>query len=346
MPAEWQRHFATIMIYPERRGSWCNGGAAAKRAFFEIARHICADERLFIAVSEGAYGDAEKLFSEQIAVGKITLWKYACNDCWARDTAPTFVKSGGKTLGVKWSFNAWGGDFNGLYKDYAADDAFALECCKNLGVGVLDASPFVLEGGSIHSNGAGVIVATEECLLSAGRNPNLTKAQIEGVLVKFVGAKKVIWLPYGVSGDETDGHVDNICAFAGEGLALLAYGGSGEQKRRCKADLKVLKSEGIKVVKLPFPRKPVKFTADELSGFEYEEGEIVRTEDDVLAASYANFYICNAGVIVPQFGDKNDKKAVGILKKVFKDKKIIPVNTLDIIKGGGNIHCLTQQIPL
>jgi agmatine deiminase len=153
-------------------------------------------------------------------------------------------------------------------------------------------------------------------------------------------------LPYGIEGDETDGHVDNICAFCDENTVLLAWTDEeGEQNRRCKADLKVLEESGLKVITLPLPEKPVTITEYECAGYVYSIGEDRREVGEKLAASYANFYICNAGVVVPQFGDKMDSVAVEILAKAFKGKKIIPVFARDIIVGGGNIHCITQQIP-
>ena len=203
-----------------------------------------------------------------------------------------------------------------------------------------------MEGGSIHSNGAGTVITTEECLLSAGRNPNLSKAQIEENLKNYLGANRVIWLPYGVVDDETNGHVDNICAFVNADTVVLGWTDeAGEQHNRCKADLEVLEGAGIKAIKLPFPKKAVSFTQYDLDGFKYENGEIERSLTDSLAASYVNFYICNAAVLVPQFGDENDKTAVEILAKCFPDREIFPFDAREIIKGGGNVHCLTQQIP-
>ena len=155
-----------------------------------------------------------------------------------------------------------------------------------------------------------------------------------------------MWLPYGVVGDETNGHVDNICAFSDKNTVILGWTDeAGEQKKRCEADLKILENAGFKVVKLPFPQSPVKFTQYDLDGFTYEQGEIERTLNDNLAASYVNFYICNSAVLVPQFNDKNDKTAVEILAKCFPDREIFPFDAREIIKGGGNVHCLTQQIP-
>lgn len=346
MPAEYSRHSGTIVIFPERAGSWIYGAKYVRPVFFELVNNICSAEKVYIAVSGNNFKVAEELFKNLIAQNKVELWKVKCDDCWARDIAPTFVTDGKTLRGVDWQFNAWGGQVDGLYKNWENDDKFAQFSCKKLSVSLYSARPFVLEGGSIHSNGADAVITTEECLLSAGRNPGLTKAQIEQKLKEFLGAKRVVWLPYGIMGDETNGHVDNICAFTAENEVVLGWTSrKGEQHRRCKENLKVLKSFGIKVRRLPFPKQNVEYTQFEADGLEYEEGEQERSVDERLAASYVNFYVCNAGVIVPVFGDKNDKKALKILQKAFKNKKIIPIYARQFILGGGNVHCLTQQIP-
>jgi agmatine deiminase len=248
--------------------------------------------------------------------------------------------------GIDWQFNAWGGDYNGLYESWDKDNAFAVKFCEKEGFDYYSARHFVLEGGSIHSNGKGTILTTEECLLSKGRNPKMSKQEIENTLKEYLGGERVVWLPYGIEGDETDGHVDNICAFCDEDTVLLAWTDEeGEQNRRCKADLKVLEENGLKVIKLPLPEKPVTITEFECAGYVYTAGEDRREVGEKLAASYANFYICNAGIVVPQFGDKMDAVAVDVLKKAFKGKRVIPVFARDIIVGGGNIHCITQQVP-
>lgn len=346
MPAEYERHGATVMIWCERGGSWIYGAKYARPVFAEIIKIISSGEKVYLAVSGKGRKSAEKLLKNEIKSGAVELMEIPTDDCWARDIAPTFVKRGGELAGIDWSFNAWGGEFDGLYKNYKNDDKFARNLCVYLGENVTPARPFVLEGGSIHSNGRGTVITTEECLLSKGRNPSLNKEQIEEKLKTFLGADRVVWLPYGVCGDETNGHVDNICAFTSENEVVLGWTDKiCEQKRRCEEDLRVLEAAGFKVRKLPFPEKDVTFTARELAGFTYEEGEDTREEGEVLAASYVNFYVCNAGVIVPQFGDANDKAAIEILGRAFKGRKIYPVYARDIILGGGNIHCLTQQIP-
>lgn len=346
MPAEYEEHSATVMVWCERAGSWTHGAKPARPVFAEIIKNICKGEKVYLAVSKKGRESAEKLLAKEIAQNSVELWEVETDDCWARDIAPTFVKRGKEIRGVDWKFNAWGGEADGLYRYYEKDDAFAATVCEKLGLSSYAARPFILEGGSVHSNGKGTVITTEECLLSAGRNIELSKEQIELKLKEYLGAERVVWLPFGVCGDETNGHVDNICAFTDENTVVLGWTEKdGEQKRRCLQNLKTLEMAGLKVIKLPFPEKSVTFTQHDLDGFVYEEGEIERTLNEPLAASYVNFYVCNAAVLVPVFGDKNDKKALKILRKAFFYKEIIPIFTRDLILGGGNIHCLTQQLP-
>lgn len=346
MPAEFEPHRATVMIWCERGGSWTYGAKYARPVFAELIRVISEGEKVYVAVSENSRTSAEKYLSELIDKGAVELISIETNDCWARDMAPTFVTDKSAVRGVDWSFNAWGGEYDGLYADYADDDAFAAEFCRRKGYVCYNAHPFVLEGGSVHSNGKGTLITTEECLLSKGRNPSLSKEEIEKKLKEYLGADRVVWLPYGVCGDETNGHVDNICAFTDENTVVLGWTDKeGEQNRRCKENLEVLRNAGFKVVKIPFPDKPVAITDFDVRGFVFEDGEAEREAGEVLAASYVNFYVCNAAVVVPVFEDKNDKVAVEILKTLFPDRKVVHVFARELIVGGGNIHCLTQQIP-
>lgn len=344
-PAEWESHRGTIMIWPERAGSWPCGARYARPVFAQLIRGISAAEKVFLAVSGQSENSARSLLKPEIDAGRVELWNVGTDDCWARDTGPVFVEADGALCGVDWAFNAWGGEYNGLYKNYLNDDAFAAFACKKLNTGYENAHPFVLEGGSVHSNGQGVILTTAECLLSKGRNPNLTKDTIERTLKSRLGAGRVIWLNRGIVGDETDGHVDNICAFCDPVTLLLAWSEQGEQGEICRENYEILTRSGFKVIKLPLPERPVQVTLSDVAGLIPEEGEAVRQAGERLAASYVNFYICNAGVFVPQFGDKNDSAALEILSSAFPRKKIIPVYARDLIIGGGNIHCLTQQVP-
>ncbi|MCD8201352.1 MAG: agmatine deiminase family protein [Clostridia bacterium] len=345
MPAEYGRHEATVMIWPERPGSWPHGGKYARPAFTRVVRLIAEGEKVYLSVSPGQYPEAMTYLFDLIEEGKVIPVNIPTNDSWARDISPVFVRGGGKVMGVDFAFNAWGGDYDGLYRDYRADDAFAGRLCALLSCETMSARPFVLEGGSVHSDGKGTLLVTEECLLSPGRNPGMNKGEIEETLRRYLGARRVVWLPYGVLGDETDGHVDNICAFTGDGRVVLSWTEEGEQGERCRKDLDVLKAAGLDVAKVPFPKEPVRITKRDLDGFSFEEGEDEREEGEVLAASYVNFYVCNSAVIVPRFGDENDDVAADIIGGCFPGKKIAGVLARDLLVGGGGIHCLTMQIP-
>ncbi len=351
MPAEYAPHSGTVMIWPVRPGSWPHGGAEAKKVFTEIANAIAESEKLWMLADEEHISEVQSAFAGN---GNVFPLVIPTDDAWARDVGPTCVVNGSEIRGIDWAFNAWGGTFDGLYAHWEMDDAAASAICAELGMDVYDAHPFVLEGGSIHTDGEGTVIVTEACLLSKGRNPDLTKAQIEEKLLEYLGAKKVIWLPSGIYNDETNEHVDNVCAFVGPAEVVLAWTDdeADPQYAMSKACLDVLeaatdaKGRPFTVYKLPIPKNPVCITAQELEGYEFEEGEDVREVGERLAASYVNFYISNGGVIVPQFGDENDKVAVQVLEDLFPDRKNYPIYARAIIVGGGNIHCITQQIPL
>lgn len=349
MPAEFDEHDGCIMIWPERSGSWAYGAAAARKAFAEIAEAISETETVYMLVNERTIASARAALSE-----KIQLINIDTDDAWARDMCPTFVKNAlGAVRGVEWEFNAWGGELDGLYADWKKDNAAAKKFCEQLGYSCYNAKPFVLEGGSIHSDGEGTIITTEACLLSGGRNPKLSKAEIEQKLHDYLGAEKVIWLPRGIYNDETNEHVDNVCAFVRPAEVVLAWTNdeNDPQYALSKADLAVLENEtdarGRKftVHKLLIPEKPVCVTENDLKGLEFEDGEDMREAGERLAASYANFYISNGAVILPVFGDSNDIAAVALMERLFPSRRVVPIFARDIITGGGNIHCITQQIP-
>ena len=382
MPAEFEPHEATIMVFPERPGSWPHGAKPAQKVFARIIKEIAASEKVYVAVNDRTLKAAKELLPEAvIADGELTskavnandepvahdadgeefgrepksnivLTEIPSDDAWARDIAPTFVRSrdGSRIRGINWRFNAWGGEYDGLYAHWEKDDAFAAEFMRRTGYEGYDAGDFVLEGGSIHSNGAGTIMATEACLLSPGRNPQMSKQEIEDKLRAFLGAERVIWLPRGIYNDETNEHVDNICAFTGPDDVVLAWTDNREdpQYELSAACIEVLEAAGIRVHKLPIPDVPVTVSEDDLKGYIFEEGEDVREPGERLAASYVNFYFSNDAVLLPQFGGENeesDSRAVKIMKELCAGRRIIPVPARDIILGGGNIHCITQQIP-
>ena len=355
MPGEFEPHRGTIMIWPERPGSWPYEAKAARKAFKEIIKTIAESEEVFVAAGERSYASAVEALSD---IDNVHVFRAETDDAWARDVAPTFVRNDntGEVRAINWSFNAWGGEYNGLYASWEKDDAFASYFAEKEGYSIYNAAPFVLEGGSVHSDGEGTVLVTSECLLSPGRNPLLNKEEIENRLKEYLGAEKVIWLPNGIYNDETDGHVDNICAFIRPGEVVLAWTDdeNDPQYALSKEDLDVLEAETdakgrkIKVHKLPIPEKHVYIKEEDLKGYEFEEGEDEREVGERLAASYVNFYFSNGVVILPAFGGDNtesDDAAAKIMSKLCPGKKVVQIPARDILLGGGNIHCITQQIP-
>ncbi len=371
MPAEFEEHEGTILIWPVRPGSWTNGGADVQPVFLLIAAnlakkekvYICSDEENFQWMKEEIDRFINDLSSKSDDDSKEHLREniipliIESDDAWARDIGPTFVKNEeGKVKAINWRFNAWGGLFNGLYSSWEKDNAFAVEFAEKTGYEIFEADDFVLEGGAIHVDGEGTCVVTEECLLSPGRNPDMTKEEIENRLMEMLGVTKVIWLPYGIYNDETDQHIDNVFAFVKPGSAVLAWTDDKEdpQYEMSLADLKVLeevrdaKGRKIEITKIAIPKTPVTITEEEMRSLMPDEGEDEREVGERLAASYVNFYIGNSCVLVPSFGGENeetDKEAERKFSKLFLDRPVVMIPARKIIVGGGNIHCITQQIP-
>ena len=362
MPGEFEPHEGCIMIWPERPGSWRNGAREARRAFRDVIAAIAESEHVYVAVSETSRASAKELLcGEQQWQKNVTLFAVETDDAWARDVAPTFVrKEDGKTppqiCAVNWEFNAWGGTVDGLYASWEKDNAFAGCFADRFGYELIDAAPFVLEGGSVHSDGEGTVLVTEACLLSAGRNPKLSREEIEERLRRYLGAEKVLWLPRGIYMDETNEHVDNVCAFLKPGEVVLAWTDDTsdpqyELSKQCLDYLEGVrdaKGRKITVHKLPIPDHPVCLTETEVEGYAFEEGEDTRETGERLAASYVNFYFSNGAVVMPVFGGENeesDMRAVALMQQWNPGRKVIPVYARDILTGGGNIHCITQQIP-
>ena len=366
-PAEYEPHLGTLMIWPERPGSWGKDPSGAEAAFSEIIAELLKVEQVFLLVSEQALPAARQRLEEKLSetpeaasgmAARLSLIEMETDDAWARDVGPTFVLAEDCTrLAVNWRFNAWGGEVDGLYARWDKDDAAAKRFAAWLGDEVLDADPFVLEGGSIHTDGEGTLMVTESCLLSPGRNPQLDKAGIEAVLRKYLGVQKILWLPRGIWMDETNEHVDNVAAFVGPGEVVLAWTDNEQdpQYALSKLDYEYLSGETdakgrkLKIHKLPIPDVPVCCTQADIDNYIFEPGEDEREAGERLAASYVNFYFANGLVLVPQFGGVNaesDRRAVQILEALCPDRKVMPIAARNILLGGGNIHCITQQIPL
>jgi agmatine deiminase len=371
MPAEFSPHDGTLMIYPTRPGSWGKDRTETLKSFGSVFIQILKRENLYLLVSRDYINEADSFIDELITSHcrgdellekelseRCYILEIDSDDAWARDVGPTFVTCPGRDIrGINWSFNAWGGEVDGLYASWDKDDKVALKFLETIEADAYDAAPFVLEGGSIHCDGEGTVMVTESCLLSAGRNPSLTKEQIEDKLKEYLGAQKVLWLPKGIYNDETNEHVDNVCAFIRPGEAVLAWTDdeNDPQYEMSRADLDYLESvtdakgRKITVHKLYIPDKPVLVNESDLSNYEFEEGEDMREVGERLAASYVNFYFVNGAALVPQFGDGNeesDKRALDTLKALLPEKEVVGIDARPILLGGGNIHCITQQIPM
>ena len=354
MPGEYEPHRGCLMIWPSRPGSWPFGAKAARKAFTQIIRSLAKSEEVFVAAGEKELDSAKTALA---GIDGVTVFLCETDDAWARDVGPTFLVNQNRTVrAVNWEFNAWGGTYDGLYASWDKDNAFAKAFAQKEGYLVYDAAPFVLEGGAIHCDGEGTALVTEACLLSKGHNPELSQKQIEEKLITYLGVQKVIWIPYGIYNDETNEHVDNVCAFVRPGEVVLAWTDKKDdpQYDMSMADYERLLEEtdakGRKLVihKLPIPDHPVLVGEEDLLGYEFEDGEDTREAGERLAASYVNFYVSNGAVLVPAFGGDNaesDQRAARILQTLFKEREVISIPARDILLGGGNIHCITQQIP-
>ena len=347
MPAEFEPHAGTWMLWPERRDNWRAGAQPAQQAFAAVATAIASFEPVSVGATANQYEFARAFLPEAVRVVEISS-----NDAWMRDVGPTcVVNAAGDVRGIDWPFNAWGGLDGGLYFPWDQDDLVArkvleIEACDRY------RAPLILEGGAIHVDGEGTVLVTEQCLLNRNRNPQLTRAQIEAQLRDYLGISTVIWLGEGVINDETDGHVDNLACFAAPGEVCLTWTDnrrdpqwqvSNDALARLQA-ARDARGRRLKVHKLPQPRT-LTMTATEAAGVQSREVAKPRRAGERLAASYANFYIANGGVVMPLLDERSDAEAMAVLQRVFADRQVVGVPSREILLGGGNIHCITQQIP-
>ena len=348
LPAEWALQSGVQLTWPHANTDWAYMLEEVQQCFIAIASEIAKRELLLIVTPEPE--EVRMQISAAVNMDNVRFLECETNDTWARDHgAITMVDTEGASL-LDFTFNGWGLKFASDKDNQITRRAVEAEILKGRYMNRLG---FVLEGGSIHSDGEGTLLVTEACLLSPGRNPHLTKEEIEKKLCEYLGAKKVIWLKNGIWQDETNEHVDNVCAFVKPGEVVLAWTDDKEDPQYALSmeDYQILENEtdakGRKFVihKLPIPEKPVCIQEEDLKGLAFEPGEDTREAGERLAASYVNFYIANEAVLVPQFQDKHDKLACDILGKLFPERKICPIDAQAIIIGGGNIHCITQQIP-
>lgn len=329
MPPDWAPHARTWMCWPCRADAWGSPDALlnAKQATARIARAISTFEPVVLATRH------EDLPAAKLATAcKVQLFDTPLDDSWARDTGPTFLCGpDGARAAVQWQFNGWGCK----YRPCAEDAVLATRIADFADLDVFEA-PLVCEGGAFHTDGEGTLIATEQCLLNPNRNPHLGKEEVEFLLARYLGIRKVIWLGNGFSDDETDGHVDNIACFAGPGKVIVGVPSSPslpdaepvqEAIRRLK-EARDAQGRPIEVIELPQPRR-VRFD----------------WRGRMLQASYVNFYLANGGLVMPSFDDPNDDKAEAVLAACFPGRDVLQVEVLDLLQGGGGIHCISLGEP-
>jgi agmatine deiminase len=347
MPAEWEPHAGCWMAWPERHDNWREGAGPAQVAYAAVASAIAGSEPVTMAVSAAQLDRARAALPDTVGVVEIET-----DDAWLRDTGPTFVVDGAaERRGVDWRFNAWGGQMGGLYTSWDRDELVAEKVLEIEGDDRYRA-PLILEGGAIHVDGEGTVLTTEQCLLNPNRNPELGRGEIEAALHAYLGTEKVIWLGDGVYMDETDGHVDNLACFARPGLVLLTWvedpadpqhASSRDALERLEAATDA-RGRSLEVIKVPAPG-PLATSAAEAAGVEHVPGTQPRRAGDRLAASYVNFYVGNSRVVYPLLDPAGDERAGAILAECFPDRAVVGVAAREILLGGGNIHCITQQVP-
>lgn len=345
MPAEWEPHAATWLGWPHNTTDWPGKLPVIQWVYGEICRKLAPGESLHILVNSAAHEAAARrvLAAAGVPAARARFFRFPTNRGWTRDTGPIFVRrerEGGRGAAglaiARFQFNGWA-----KYPDWRRDAQVPVRAARVLRLPLvpveLGGRTIVLEGGSIDINGRGTLLTTEECLLDRkvqARNPGLSRPEIETVLRNFLGATNVLWLGRGIAGDDTHGHVDDFCRFVNHRIVVLA-----EEKNPGDPNHRVLEEN-----------------RERLEGMRLEDGvrmEVVRLpmpaplyfEKLRLPASYANFYIGNAAVIVPTFNDPNDRAALGILGELFADRPVVGIHAVDLVLGLGTLHCLTQQQP-
>ena len=350
MPFEGDKHSGTIILLPYRKDTWRNNAKPALECFKKIITSIAKYEPVYVGIDPSIY---KRVIDDYQGLKNVYPIKIKYNDSWARDNCPIFVKSNNQLRMVDFRFNAWGGEVDGLYSNYKDDDLLTKRLSKQFGVERYYLDDFILEGGSIHVDGEGTCLVTKACLLSKGRNPNLNQLEIEETLKVYLNVSKVIWLENGIFEDETNEHVDNMACFIKPGVIALAWTQDKDdpQYKYSTAAYKLLSNSvdaqgrKFKIVKIKLP-KPLYMTKAEAKGIKLGRYDAkARPEGSRLAASYINFYQGKKFVILPAFGTPEDKLAKNQLQKLYPCKDIIQINTREVLLGGGNIHCITMQIP-
>ena len=349
MPAEFEPQDCIWMLWPRRPDNWRDGAKPAQHAYKEVGQAIAQFEHVTVGVNPEDYAAARYELGD---LDNVRVVEMTSDDAWIRDCGPTFVVNDeGGVRAVHWHFNSWGGLVDGLYFPWDQDALVGVKVADLAGVDRYRPDEFVLEGGSIHVDGEGTVMTTEMCLLSEGRNPSMSKEEIEKMLCEYLNCETVIWVTDGIDPEETNGHIDDVACFIRPGEAACIYTEDRENpfyeaaKKAYGQLCEAVDARGrkLKVHKLCLPKKPVLLAGS--ATIDQVEGTIPREDGDICIASYMNFLIVNGGVIVPQYGDVNDALALEQIQEMFPDRRVVGVQTKEVVYGGGNIHCITQQQP-
>jgi agmatine deiminase len=330
MPAEWEQHDAIWLAWPHDPTTFTSGIEKVEQTYVEIIKHLHKDERvnLFVKDQNMKKNTSEMLKKADVDLKQVRFFVFDYADVWFRDYGPIFVRNNDALAMVHWMFNSWGEKYEELLKDAAIPHVIN----KKMGLTCFEPG-IVLEGGSIDVNGKGSLLTTEQCLLNKNRNSCLSKEEIERYLRDYLGVTNIIWLHSGIAGDDTDGHVDDLARFVNPTTVVCGYEDSDDENAQAlKNNYQTLcqftdqDGKKLKIIKLPMP------------------GDI-KYKKKRLPASYTNFYIGNKTVLVPTFRSKNDKTALAILQELFPSRKVVGIDSTDLICGFGAIHCISQQQP-
>ena len=327
MPAEWEPHEATWIAWPHNRDDWPGRFAPIPWVYGEIVRKLARVERVRILVEHEDHEQGARRILRKIGadLNAVKFFRAATDRVWTRDYGPLFVRNAAGAVAItNWRFNGWA-----KYDNWTKDNEVTSQLARRLKMRQWQPD-VVLEGGSIDVNGRGLLLTTEECLLSPvqARNPGLSRAGIARALLDYLGARKVIWLRNGIAGDDTHGHIDDLARFvAHDTVAIVSEEDRSEANYEAlRENFRLLRAQPLRVVKLPMPR-PLIFAGQRLP------------------ASYANFYIANKLVLVPTFNDPGDRVALTTLARLFPDREVAGIHATELVWGLGTLHCLTQQQP-
>lgn len=337
-PAEWENQQGILLCFPHNGKDWPGKYEAIQWAFVEFIKKIATYETVFLVVADDKLKEKvnQMLEMARVDLENISFIIQKTNRSWMRDSGPIIVKNGAEREALNFNFNGWA-----KYKNYQLDKHVPAKVADVLNIQLTQVmykgKPVIVEGGAIDSNGKGTLLTSEECLMHPDiqvRNPNFTKADYEAVFKEYLGITNVIWLGDGVEGDDTHGHIDDLCRFINEDTIVTIvetdpndsnYAPLQDNLKRLQ-NAKLENGQSPKIVTLPMPKR-------------------IDFEDLRLPASYANFLILNKCVLVPTFNDANDRKALNILAECFPYREIIGISAIDLIWGFGTLHCLSQQIP-